>query len=40
MVGDPPYRVCIDAGHGGTDSGAYAGGVAEKEVTLSICLYL
>lgn len=21
-VGDPPYRVAIDAGHGGTDSGA------------------
>ena len=33
-------KIWIDAGHGGTDSGAYAGGVAEKEVTLSICLYL
>ena len=22
VVGDPPYRVCIDAGHGGSDPGA------------------
>ena len=32
MVGDPPYRVCIDAGHGGSDPGA-RGVVEEKEMT-------
>ncbi len=33
-------KIWIDAGHGGTDSGAFSGGVAEKDVTLSICLSL
>ena len=32
MVGDPPYRVCIDADHGGSDPGA-RGVVEEKEMT-------
>ena len=32
VVGDPPYRVCIDAGHGGSDPGA-RGVVEEKEMT-------
>ena len=32
MVGDPPYRVAIDAGHGGNDPGA-RGVVEEKQVT-------
>ena len=32
VVGDPPYRVCVDAGHGGSDPGA-RGVVEEKEMT-------
>ena len=32
QVGDPPYRVAIDAGHGGNDPGA-RGVAEEKEVT-------
>ena len=32
VVGDPPYRVAIDAGHGGNDPGA-RGVVEEKQVT-------
>ena len=32
VVGDPPYRVAIDAGHGGSDPGA-RGVVDEKQVT-------
>ena len=32
QVGDPPYRVAIDAGHGGNDPGA-RGVVEEKQVT-------
>ena len=32
VVGDPPYRVCIDAGHGGSDPGA-RGVVEEKNLT-------
>ena len=32
QVGDPPYRVAIDAGHGGSDPGA-RGVVEEKDVT-------
>lgn len=30
------YTVVIDAGHGGTDNGAYYGGVAEKTINLAI----
>ena len=29
-------KVCIDAGHGGKDSGAVGGGVKEKDIVLSI----
>lgn len=32
QVGDPPYRVIVDAGHGGADPGA-RGVVEEKELT-------
>ena len=32
QVGDPPYRVAVDAGHGGSDPGA-RGEVEEKQVT-------
>ena len=32
VVGDPPYRVAIDAGHGGSDPGA-RGVVEEKDMT-------
>lgn len=32
QVGDPPYRVAVDAGHGGADPGA-RGLVEEKDVT-------
>lgn len=32
VVGDPPYRVAVDAGHGGSDPGA-RGVVEEKEMT-------
>ena len=32
QVGDPPYRVAVDAGHGGTDPGA-RGVVEEKDMT-------
>ena len=32
VVGDPPYRVAIDAGHGGSDPGA-RGVVEEKQLT-------
>ena len=32
QVGDPPYRVAVDAGHGGTDPGA-RGFVQESELT-------
>ena len=34
------YRVVIDAGHGGEDSGAVGGGIIEKGLTLEISNYL
>lgn len=39
VVGDPPYRVCIDAGHGGSDPGA-RGIIEEKEMTARTSEYL
>lgn len=33
-------RVVIDAGHGGSDSGAVANGIVEKELTLKIAKYI
>lgn len=32
------YTICVDAGHGGTDPGAVANGVQEKDVNLAIAL--
>lgn len=37
VVGDPPYRVAIDAGHGGSDPGA-RGVVEEKQITAATAL--
>jgi len=34
------YKVVIDAGHGGSDNGAYYGGIAEKDINLSIAKYV
>jgi len=34
------YKVVVDAGHGGTDNGAYYGGIAEKDINLSIAKYV
>ena len=31
-------RICIDAGHGGKDPGACAGGAREKDIALSVAL--
>ncbi len=31
-----PHTVCVDAGHGGTDSGAVYGSMQEKDLTLDI----
>ena len=33
-------RICIDAGHGGNDSGALGNGLQEKDVTLDVALRL
>ena len=33
-------RVVVDAGHGGTDSGAVGGNVKEKDLTLEIAKYM
>lgn len=33
---DNRYRACLDPGHGGTDPGATAGGLVEKELNLDI----
>jgi N-acetylmuramoyl-L-alanine amidase len=35
-----PYRVVIDPGHGGADSGAVANGLVEKELNLEVALRL
>lgn len=35
-----PYRVVIDPGHGGTDPGAVANGLVEKELNLEVALRL
>lgn len=35
-VASSPFKVVIDAGHGGEDDGNQAGGVAEKDITLNI----
>jgi N-acetylmuramoyl-L-alanine amidase len=32
----PPYRVCLDPGHGGSDPGAVYGGLSEKHLNLDI----
>ena len=32
------YKVVIDAGHGGTDSGAVGGEIIEKDLTLEISI--
>ncbi|NJE10730.1 N-acetylmuramoyl-L-alanine amidase [Thermococcus sp. MAR1] len=32
------YTICVDAGHGGTDPGAVANGVQEKDINLAIAL--
>lgn len=34
------YKVVIDAGHGGEDSGALGGGIVEKDLTLQISNYI
>ena len=34
------YKVVIDAGHGGSDSGAVGGGIIEKDLTLEISNYI
>lgn len=33
-------KIVIDAGHGGTDSGAVGNGIVEKELTLRIAKYI
>jgi N-acetylmuramoyl-L-alanine amidase len=33
---DAPYRVCLDPGHGGSDPGAVAGGLVERDLNLDI----
>ena len=33
-------KIVIDAGHGGTDSGAVGNGIIEKELTLKIATYI
>ncbi|HHU32606.1 MAG: N-acetylmuramoyl-L-alanine amidase [Zhaonellaceae bacterium] len=33
-------KLCIDAGHGGNDPGTSAAGIQEKDLTLSISLYM
>ena len=34
------YRIVIDAGHGGSDSGAVGNGIIEKDLTLKIATYI
>ena len=33
-------KIVIDAGHGGTDSGAVGNGIIEKDLTLKISKYM
>ena len=33
-------KIVIDAGHGGSDSGAVGNGIVEKELTLKIARYI
>ena len=33
-------KIVIDAGHGGTDSGAVGNGIVEKDLTLKIATYI
>ena len=41
MIGDNmAKKVVIDAGHGGTDSGAVGNGIIEKNLTLDISKYM
>ena len=40
QVGDPPYRVVIDAGHGGKDPGARGSSINEKAINLAVALKL
>ena len=34
------YRIVVDAGHGGSDSGATGNGIIEKNLTLDISQYM
>ena len=36
VAGKPPKIICLDAGHGGTDPGACAGGEQEKDIALTV----
>lgn len=38
LLGLPPFTVVIDAGHGGSDNGAVAGDVKEKDINLALAL--